>query len=550
MKRLALMRRSIFAFFQSASANDIRPKRALPKKWLILIGCLWGVQASAQSTYPATNCSQAAVEAAISTEQAHAVDGDIISIPSGNCTWTNPYNVTFSNSVTILGAGAISSTTGGAGTTGTDVTAITNHAGSGNPIMEIHTVAGKSFRFTGIAVLEDGSSGAQGTGNLVIDGQSSSVRVDHCHFLIYIGGSKGLGVQNGVTGVADHLYINTAQEITNDFAFLNGGNWQGDPDPNSLGNQSWVDTDHFGSSKFFYVEDTRLNGGYVSDCSNGGRWVLRYSTVLDNHGSANHGTHDPWRGCRAAEVYQNTFTNTTYTEGGGITHNNSGSTLIWGNSVTANFAHVIDLNNIRDSGATYGEPAPPNGWGYCNPNGGTLWDGNSGPGGYPCLDEPARGAGDLLAGYPSSSILNVTAGNIRMWPHQALDPIYAWANTLGGSMATSIIGDNTNGLVADNRDYFQQFGTFGESGSFNGTKGVGSGSLPPTNASAYPNAPNCSNGTYPGPGYWDTTNNTLYVCTASNTWAAYYTPYTYPHPLTNSSVVTVAPPTNLLVSVN
>lgn len=539
------VRWSAFRFVCFTRSNAPRKVGGLSMdKSFVFIALLWAFQAFAQGTYTASSCSQAAVQAAITAEQAHPLDGDTISIPAGSCTWTTGMNLTFNNSVVIQGAGATSATNGGAGTTGSDVTAITNHAGSGNPIMEVHTVAGKSFRFTGVAVLEDGSSGSQGTGNLVIDGQSSAVRVDHCHFLIYIGGSKGLGLQNGVTGVADHLYINTSQEITNDFAFLNGGNWQGDSDPNSLGNQSWVDADHFGTSKFFYVEDSRFSGGYLSDCSNGGRWVLRYSTVLENHGSANHGTHDPWRSCRAAEIYQNTFTNSSYTEGGGITHNNGGSTLIWGNAVTANFAHIIDLNNIRDSGATYSESAPPNGWGYCNTSSGTVWDGKSGPGGYPCLDQPARGAGDLLAGYPASSILNVTAGNTRTWPHQVLDPIYAWANTLGGSMATSIVGDNTNGLVADNRDYFQQFGTYGESGSFNGTAGVGQGLL-----SARPST--CSNATYPGPGYWATDRNTLYVCTAANTWTAYYTPFTYPHPLTQSSTGSaVAAPTNLSATVN
>jgi hypothetical protein len=37
-------------------------------------------------------------------------------------------------------------------------------------------------------------------------------------------------------------------------------------------------------------------------------------------------------------------------------------------------------------------------------------------------------------------------------------------------------------------------------------------------------------------------SGTLYKCTAINTWTAYYTPYTYPHPLRNENQGDTTPP--------
>jgi hypothetical protein len=521
--------------------------RTLPVfKWFILIGCLWAFQASAQQTYKAASCSQTDVQAAINNEIAHATDGDIITIPAGTCAWTGSTSVggNFTKSVTIQGAGAISATAGGASTTGTDQTVIVNHMSSNKPVMSFATTAGKSFRFTGIAVIEDGGSlGAASNGNVSIYGKSSAVRMDHCHFFIAVNGSKGPFFAGGVTGVADHVYINTNQGITNNFVFNNGAAWGSDT--GGFGNGSWADTDHWGTSQFMYVEDTRMDTGYGSDCGTGGRWVLRHSTVVNNHGMEEHGTHDQYRGCRASETYNNTFIIAAGTDGG-IVHNNSGTSLVWGNTITG-YKNAIDLQYYRINGVPYGiSPAPPNGFGMCgNVTGGpSVWDNGSA-----CLDLPSRGAGDLLTNWVTSfaDIVNSVTG-ARAWPRQALSPIYAWSNTLGGAGATSIIGDKT-GVLAANRDYYQQFGAFGESGSFDGTRGIGQGlvSARPSTCTAGPG------GNTPGVGYWATDTNTLYVCNPTNNWTTYYTPFTYPHPLalgtSSASQTSVAPPTGLTATV-
>ncbi len=156
-------------------------------KWAsfaLFLTALFVTNARAQSTYTAASCNQSDIQTAINSEQASPKDGDIISIPAGTCTWTGTAVIsqTFHNSVTIQGQGAESVTSGGASTTGSDVSIITYNVSSGNPLFSLATVSGKSLRVTGIAFIQNSSSVDTYSGMLDISGASTSVRVDHCHF--------------------------------------------------------------------------------------------------------------------------------------------------------------------------------------------------------------------------------------------------------------------------------------------------------------------------------------------------------------------------------
>lgn len=148
---------------------------------------------------------------------------------------------------------------------------------------------------------------------------------------------------------------------------------------------------------------------------------------------------------------------------------------------------------------------------------------------YPCADQIGRGAGAYVSGTNPTPVAPM---------NQASDPLYEWLNSHNGSNQSAILSNNPT-HVQQNRDYYDW------TSSFDGTSGVGSGTLASRPSS-------CTKGV----GYWATDQGNwnqsgsggqgeLYVCTATNTWALYYEPFTYPHPLTQQGDPPPAAPTGL-----
>jgi hypothetical protein len=157
------------------------------------------------------------------------------------------------------------------------------------------------------------------------------------------------------------------------------------------------------------------------------------------------------------------------------------------------------------------------------------------------------GAGQLLVNdFPN--VLNKSTGTIA-WPNQAVEPIYEWMNnySLVPSNPSFLTANDDSSALKQNSDYYDWCDASSQSGctSFNGTVGVGSGTL-----ASRPST--CTTGV----AYWATDQGNwnqsgsggqgeLFKCTATNTWTLIYTPYTYPHPLTGTQGPTVGVPANL-----
>ncbi len=465
-------------------------------------------------------------------EVATPADGDVIVIPAGTCTWTGSVHArgSFTTSVTIRGAGAVYANAGGGSTSGSDQTVIIDnigHSGGSGNVLELITIAGKSLRLTGIALLQNGSSSVSNE-MIFISGPSTSVRVDHCHTYMQMG-SYQLKFQDAY-GVIDHNF------------FDGTGGWGGvsihQPNTSGAGDEQWAQADQFGTANFVYVEDSQFNNSGIGDSQDGARFVYRYNTMLSTQSTgpqmAQHGLDaSNGRSTRASEIYLNSIVSSF---SGGQDQptfsNNGGTMLFWGNTVTQ-YRSGIDVDYTRKNNGTYNYGTPPSNWGNCSATTGNGWDQNaSAPSGYACMDQPGRGQGDLATGW-LPAVCNSTLGCSTFngqWLRQALSPIYVWGNafTTASSHSGTLINNIAAApLVTDNKDYYQQFGTGAEPGSFDGTAGIGQGLLSARSSTCAAGP----GGNTPGVGYWATDTNVLYVCNPTDTWTAYYAPYTYPHPL-------------------
>ena len=489
-----------------------------------------------------------------------AQDGDTITLPSGTFMWSS--GVTISKQITLQGAGT--SVTGGG-----DQTVIVDNIAANQAIVNFNNSTNTlTVRMTGITV-RSGTGSIKDGGTCTFNGPMN-LRIDHCHFVASsISNYRMVNLNAAVFGVMDHCILDLTG--TNAVYIGNGRRAAGEVQ----GNLEWTLPTNFGGVDYFFIEDNIINGNVgggaystrVYDDSTAGKVVLRFNSVSQATLGETHATgHSPDdRGLRSQEVYGNAATSSLQFDPNFVALDmGSGTTVVWGNSWNNVYKNIYHFNVTRKNNDTYNQTATPNGWGYAGTafNGtGSNWDGGTALGtdtllGYPCLDQPGRGQGDLLTGeFPNK--VNSTTGTQR-WPNQTLEPIYMWNNS--GSFVAGWGGsdydNNTLGRVVANRDYYPSASVAQTSPTspFDGSSGTGWGTLARRPTTCTPGVAYFAT----DQGSWNTSSSNpygvqqngadgvLYKCTAPNTWTLYYTPYIYPHPLNSgnpspSPTATVSP---------
>jgi len=266
---------------------------------VVIAGVL--LAAAAHETNGATISARSPALTDVTTAIALAKEGDIVLVPAGTAHWTKQLSI--SKGVTLKGATTVS----GAGTktpTVSDLTVIINDVAGAPNLIDVQLTAAQNFQLTGFTLRAGISTGSlvhlAGNGNAPV----MNCRVDHCHFV----GSTNRSVQTDgwLCGVADHNFIET--KANGQCFFINAATYGG----KLLGHGSWADYPWFGTEKFFFIEDNTMTGegknstNGALDSEYGGRWVVRHNYFI-NCRPGWHGTEGSNRGCRAVEVYDNTF---------------------------------------------------------------------------------------------------------------------------------------------------------------------------------------------------------------------------------------------------
>jgi hypothetical protein len=434
---------------------------------------------SSTASYAATLYARSASYGDVAEAISSAKAGDTVVVPAGTGTWNNQLTIT--KSIILQGAG-IDRTTIKWGS----VQTADNYLIQYNPVDQ---PSDAPFRISGFTIDGDNKGGC-----IRVVGTSTRVRIHHNKIMnapqINNISFRGIYLKGRVWGVIDN------NQIINCFKSIDSYGQQ----KSSWDNYTYL----YGTADNIYYEDNLISTySSVHSGGQGGRYAARYNTyyvyhkdglgqqsLFDMHGNQGNDSNYATMG---AEKYGNKV----------INYHNLRSDQRGGKSL-----HFYNDVTLMSSGGKW-----------------TVFYGNNVREEFAdCNDRTAHnncGTGGTFSGSKDGQPMRVSDS-------------YYWVNHVNGKNTSTGIITNAkweNGL-AGNVDFWNY------SSSFSGSSGMGCGSL--VNRPA-----NCTAGV----AYWATNQScsdltgmvganpstpisgTLYKCTSTNKWTAYYTPYTYPHPL-------------------
>jgi hypothetical protein len=345
-----------------------------------------------------------------------ANDGDTITIPAGNFTWS--IKVIITKSITIQGAGK-------------DATTITSALNTNR--FELNTVDGKKYRITGIHFVSP--TGLQNNmGTIWLKGFSHLIRIDNCKFDVET--TWNIIWYDWTLGVVDHCEFYG----TSTYIFVGHARWANKTE----GDGSYQSAAPYGSAQAVFVEDCILkppSRHALCDAEPGSRFVIRYCKLfngdLQNHGNEINGPGITGRACRLEEIYMNEAT-TPY--GGPFAGTRGGSGVLWGNKLTG-YANTLGLVYYQTLMHDIGETADGSRKWDINEPGGPFWTGkHTGAAGSTTLvDTTKQWTTNQLIGY---SVRNLTKKLSSLILGNTANSINNIAGDIGGKKMTFDPGDD------------------------------------------------------------------------------------------------------------
>jgi hypothetical protein len=429
------------------------------------------------ATYTASSCNQGDVNEVINGTGGttppivphHAIDGDIINIPAGSCTWTAPIAVNSNIGITITGAGTPNSAASAVGASAScSSTALTmNFVG---PALSMAPTFGNSLsRISCIYFIPGpnytGSPGHGIAGPLSIFGTCTAagcpnLRLDNLTFLTvwtnrFISDGSMMNVAD-VFGVGDH---NTIGDTINTSDYIDGFNvghglWLGNV---AFGDSSWASPDTFGTNQMFYLENNLFSHALGTDTDipdpsphgGGARFACRFNTFNNLHpfgACTGHGTETTGRprGARQWEGYFNTAvcTDTTTQGCGSLWPGRSGVGRSFGNKVSDSGAGRMKALDIFNAQRSWRGSAD---FGFCG--GLAPWDTNDTNGGGGNV-----GHVYFTGTVASVSGLAVTVNGTPGWATNQWAPSganYSVIDVTGGSFSAEIESNTANSFTIE-----------------------------------------------------------------------------------------------------